>query len=102
KARFGKLIAADPARRDFIDHLLAYLTGQITDAALLATIESAPPAMQSVQACEAHYFIGWQKQLAEGPDAAAVHFEQALATDARHLSAFRGAAFALKKFPVAR
>lgn len=86
---------------DWAGGLFAFATGRMTDEELLKRVDAKSPRNSRDQTCEAHFFIA-QKLTREGKtDEAAKHYEKALETGARYLSAYRGAQFALKKFPMA-
>jgi len=98
---FNSVIEKEVQTRDWVDYLHLYLLGQVSEDELLAAIRSTDEKTKSAQICEAHFFIGVGKSTAEDQTDAQQHFEKALATKATHLSAFRGAQFALKKFTLA-
>jgi lipoprotein NlpI len=94
--------STDPeSRRDWIDSLLSYLLGTLDEAQLIQAV--APPAdpLHNAQQCEAQFFIAERHSRAGNTDSATEHYQQALDTKATHLSAYRGAQFALKKFAAA-
>lgn len=92
--------AAKPAdERQWADHLLLFLTGALTEQQLLAAAKSEQPQLQTAQQCEAYYFIAEKKAKSGNPSAAEASYRQALNTKATHLSAYRGAQFALQQFP---
>ncbi|NOX56398.1 MAG: tetratricopeptide repeat protein [Planctomycetes bacterium] len=80
---------------EWVDHLVAFLTGEIDQERLLKMAEAAEPGIRPARACEAHYFIGQRHQHAGRSEQAAEHYRQALKTEQRHLSAYRGAKLAL-------
>jgi tetratricopeptide (TPR) repeat protein len=100
KSKFAKVVQADASKRDWIDHLLAYLGGQIDDETLIQSINDKP-GVKTPQLCEAHFFIAEQHRLAGAADAANEHFRQAIETGAKQLAAYRAANFALKKVSTA-
>jgi len=100
KEKFSKIIQADASRRDWIDHLLTYLGGQIDDATLIQSINDKP-GVKTPQLCEAHFFIAERHHMAGDADTATEHFRQAIETGAQQLAAYRGANFALKKVSTA-
>jgi tetratricopeptide (TPR) repeat protein len=88
--------SAPPA---WIAKLDAYLAEQITEPDLLAAAaELTPETEKSQRLCEARFFIGQKKLLANEPDAAAEQFREALATKSFAATAFRGARFELNDF----
>ena len=97
REKFVPLIEADESKRNWIDHLLTFLSGQIDAERLMKSVNRSKPEIESAQLCEAHFFIGQKLQMAGDLDAAADHFEQAVDTGAKQLAAYRGARLALKK-----
>ncbi|MHC4878767.1 MAG: tetratricopeptide repeat protein [Planctomycetota bacterium] len=84
--------------RNWIDWVILYHIGDISDADLLNNVERTDPAIQTAQLCEARFFIA-EHQLSQGQrQEAAASYQQALATNKRQLSAWRGASYALRKF----
>lgn len=98
---FAAMLKKKPEQRDWVEVLVAYLAGWIDDAKLLQSTNQTDESAKSAQLCEAHYFIGLRQQLAKNAEAAREHFEKAVATKQRQLSAFQGAQLALKKPKVA-
>jgi lipoprotein NlpI len=90
-------VAAD--KRDWVDALLSFIAGRISDQDLLKAVEQKDEPLRQAQLCEAYYFMA-EKQ-AQANDAAAANqlYQQTLDTRQAHLSAYRGAQFALKSFP---
>ncbi|MEO1999032.1 MAG: tetratricopeptide repeat protein, partial [Planctomycetaceae bacterium] len=83
--------------RDWVDALQGFVMGQIDDAELLRQVNPEDADLKNAQTCEAHFFIG--RNLAKSGQAseATKHFQTAVGTNARHLSAFRGAQLALSQ-----
>lgn len=81
--------------RDWVDFLLSFVMGQIDETELLSKISSTDDGLKNSQTCEARFFIGRRLQEAGQAAAAKKSFQAAVATDARHLSAYRGAQLAL-------
>lgn len=96
KEKFTELIQADAAKRDWIDHLLVFLSGQIDGDTLIKSV-NMQPSVKTAQLCEAHFFIAEMQTMTGETDAAAEHFKLAIDTGAKQLAAYRGASFALKK-----
>jgi lipoprotein NlpI len=96
KEKFAKLIQADASKRDWIDHLLVFLSGQIDGDTLIKSVNTQP-SVKTAQLCEAHFFIAEMQEMTGETDAAAEHFKMAIDTGAKQLAAYRGASFALKK-----
>ena len=85
------------AERDWIDQLVLFLNGKISEQELVKAVEKATdPKLNNAQKCEAYYFIAERR--AQGGDTAnaIAFYQQVLATKAVDLSAYRGAQFALK------
>jgi len=89
------------ANKSWVNNQLKYLTGRLSEKELIDAARSSNQTTQNAQLCEAHFFIGWRKTSAGMTGAAATHYQQALKTNAKQLSAYRGAQYALKKFDVA-
>jgi lipoprotein NlpI len=96
-ASFTALLKKDPKDRDWVEHVLAFLLGAESEADLLADANAAKDPLRNDQICEANYFIGQSRVIAGKPSAAVEAYQKAVATNARRLSAFRGAQFALRK-----
>ena len=80
--------------------LTLLVLGKVTDNETLSAISGADEQAADAQRCEAMYFIG-QRRLADNqPEEAELFFRQALESKAPHLSAYRGAQFALGDFGV--
>jgi len=85
-------------QRDWIDWVILYNIGDITADELLERVDRSTPEMETAQMCEARYFIA-EHQLTQGQnDQAAENYQQALKTNKRELSAWRGASYALRRF----
>lgn len=97
KARFSATIAKDPAMRDWADRLLAFVAGSLPEAELVASVDPKDEAMKKAQTCEAEFFSGLKKAQEGNTQEAAAHFQKALETGAKHLSAYRGAKVAASK-----
>jgi tetratricopeptide (TPR) repeat protein len=80
--------------RDWVDNLLAFQYDRINADQLLAAVDPKEP-VRTAQIAEAEYFIGrklgQQGQAAQAKEA----YQKAIQTGAKHLSAYRGAKFAL-------
>jgi tetratricopeptide (TPR) repeat protein len=86
------------AQRDWIDHVVLFHVGDMTSAQLISIASKSEKSVQAAQACEARFFIGEQFSAAGRPQEAAQSYQQALQTQARQLSAYRGSLYALSKF----
>lgn len=88
------------SQRDWIDLLILYQAGKISLEDLRKGY-SDEPEMKAMQVVESDFFAG-EKDLDAGDQAAAeAHFRDALSKGLRHLSAYRGAQYALKQFNTA-
>ena len=88
--------AKKPAdQRDWVDALQGYVMGQMDQAALLKQIQQDDAELKASQTCEAQFFIGRSLTAAGKAQEATQHYQAAVATEARHLSAYRGAKLAL-------
>lgn len=95
---FAGAIAKPASERDWFDLLTLLVLGKVSDNDVLAAISAGNALQEKAQQCEAFYFIG-QRWLLDGkPEEAEPYFRQALESNARHLSAYRGAQFALGEF----
>jgi tetratricopeptide (TPR) repeat protein len=98
---FAESLKKSAAARDWNDQLLAFQAGAQSAEDLLKSVNTSTELARSSQLCEAHFFIGQQTALAGDDQAATRHFQQAVETGARHLSAYRGAEYALKRYTTA-
>lgn len=93
------LMDSDAAPRGWVAHLSRYLLGEMSAEDLVAATKAVQnDNIAKAQLCEAEFFIGQQQQLAGDEAAANAHFQAAVATDVRYLSAFRGARYELGQF----
>lgn len=97
-ATFSDSLSKPVDKRDWMDQLVLFLAGKISEQELFNAAEPNDLNLRNAQFCEAYYFIGQQRLRAGNTAGANQFFEQALATKARYLSAYRGAGFALGKF----
>lgn len=88
-------------KRDWVDHLLAWLTGASEEKDLLEAVAKKDEEVRKAQLCEAHFFIALKHRKAGRTKLARQHFQQALETGANHLSAYRGSEVALRKLKLA-
>jgi tetratricopeptide (TPR) repeat protein len=85
--------------RDWIDELVLFLNGKISEKDLVDFVSKVTdPKLKSDQLCEAYFFIGERRALANDKSNATAFYQQVLKTKASHLSAYRGAQFALQSF----
>lgn len=96
--RFAEVIAKPAEQRDWFDLLTLLVLGKVSDNDALATITEGDESAADAQRCEAFYFIGQRLLLEEKREEAEPFFRQALESKSIHLSAFRGAQFALGEF----
>ena len=94
-AKFATDLAIPKEKREWPDQLLAYLSNKQSEQDLRKGISKDPGAADA-QLCEAEFFIGQRKWVANQKDAAKVHFAAALKSKATQLSAYRGAKLAIK------
>lgn len=95
---FADIIAKPNDQRTWYDVLTLLLLGRINDNDVLSAISGADPRQEDGQKCEAFYFIG-QRWLLDGKEEdAQTYFRQALESKSKHLSAYRGAQFAVGDF----
>lgn len=80
--------------RDWIDNLLAFQYDRINADQLLAAVAPTEP-LHTAQLAEAEYFIGRKLSQQGQADQAKDAYQKAIQTGAKHLSAYRGAKFAL-------
>jgi len=90
-------VEKQPDNRNWVETVLAYLDGKLTDEELVDAAGKKLKEAKPAQLCEAHYFIGLQQQQAGNTKPAMQHFQKAVETDQRHLSAFQGAQLALRQ-----
>lgn len=96
--RFAETIAKSAANRDWFDQLVLLLLGKANDNDVLAAISGGDEQRADAQHCEAYYFIGEKLLLDDKRADAEPFFRQALDSKSVHLSAYRGAQFALGEF----
>jgi tetratricopeptide (TPR) repeat protein len=89
---------AKPAPPAWILKLADCLADRITEEALLTAASEFPPQEKNARLCEARFFIGQKKLLANAAEPAAEQFREALATKAFSVTSFRGARYELGDF----
>lgn len=95
---FRPIVEKPQAERTWYDMLTLLLLEKVSDNDVLSVISGADPQREDGQKCEAFYFIG-QRWLLDGKEEdARTYFRQALESKSQHLSAYRGAQFALNDF----
>lgn len=98
KTLFANSLKKLPVQRDWIDSLIAFQAGAIEMGGLMAAVDKTNPELKKIQECEAQYFAG-QLLIAKGEaDKAGEHFRNALGTNLKHLSVYRGSRYELKDF----
>jgi lipoprotein NlpI len=85
-------------QRDWVDSLLAFLSGKLDEQGLLKAVEQKDATLRQAQLCEAYYFLAEKKAAAGDAAAATPLYQQALDTKQAHLSAYRGSQYALQTF----
>lgn len=85
-------------QRNWIDWVVLYNIGDITGEQLMTHVETTDDDTRIAQTCEARYFMAEHQLLAGKEREAASNYEQALRTNKRELSAWRGASYALRRF----
>ena len=83
-------------QRDWVEQLIAFQYDKINAEQLRAKVAAEEP-LHSAQLAEAEYFIGAKALAAQNAAAAKQAFQTAVNTGAKHLSAYRGAKFALEQ-----
>ncbi len=85
------------AERDWIDQMVLFLNGKISEQDLVKAVDKATNAtMKNAQLCEAYYFIAERRGQAGDKTNATAFYQQVLKTNAVDLSAYRGAQFQLR------
>ncbi|HSG72901.1 MAG TPA: tetratricopeptide repeat protein [Planctomycetaceae bacterium] len=98
KALFANSLNKIPVQRDWIDSLIAYQAGAIEMGGLLAAVDKTDPEIRKIQECEAQFFAG-QLLIAKGEaQKAGEHFRNAIGTNLKHLSVYRGSRYELQEF----
>lgn len=97
-AKLGDPGSKPADQRDWVDQLSLFLTGAINEQQLLGAAEPKDPTLRAAQLCEAYYFEAEKRASAGDSANATTLYQQALGTKQAHLSAFRGAQYALKNF----
>lgn len=86
------------AERDWIDQVIIFHVGDMAANQLEQIAMKSDKSVQAAQLCEARFFIAEQMQNANRTQEAAQRYQQALQTQARQLSAYRGSMYALRQF----
>jgi Tfp pilus assembly protein PilF len=96
---YGAIEQKPASERTWFDVLTLYLMAKIEDDAVLAAMTTDDPAGRKQQECEANFFMGLRRSSRMDHEAASQHFQKALAANVPFLAAYRGAMYALGKFP---
>jgi len=95
-AELQALLDSDKGPKGWVATVSRFLLGQITGEEMLAAANAVQDKrISAAQQCEAQFYIGQRELMAGNTQAANTHFEAAIATGARYLSAFRGARYEL-------
>ena len=78
---------------NWIGQICAFLAGKIDEETLLKGTVDAEGKPVSTMLCEAHFFIGQKRLLADDAAGANEHFDEAVATKVHHMAAHRAARF---------
>jgi tetratricopeptide (TPR) repeat protein len=101
KTLFSDSINKIAIQRDWIDALIAYQAGAIGMRDVQAAMVTDDPEMKVSQQAEVDFFTA-HRMLKDGEGARArEHFQKAIDSGRTHLSAYRGARYALKQFETA-
>jgi len=96
--KFADAFGKPADQRDWVDALLAYLAGKSNEQELLKAVDQKDEALRKAQLAEAYFFMAEKKSAAGDMPAATALYQQVLDTKQAHLSAYRGAQYALKSF----
>lgn len=97
-AKLGDALTKPADQRDWVDLLGGFLAGAVNEQQLLAAADKTEGPLRAAQLCEAYYFQAEKKAAAGDAGGAAALYQQTLDTRQAHLSAYRGAQYATKKF----
>jgi tetratricopeptide (TPR) repeat protein len=95
-AKFKDSLTKAFVDRDWTDKVLQYLSDAMPQEQLLTSVEKTNRMQQAAQTCEAWYFIAEKKKLAGDQAGATAAYQNAIASGATQLSAYRGAQMALR------
>ena len=93
-AEFAPIFDKPAEQRDWMENLVAFQFDRISADQLLAAVADQEPA-KTAQLAEAEYFVGRKMAQHGHPAEAKDAYQRVLQTGAKHLSAYRGAKFAL-------
>jgi len=97
RSKFSSELGKAASQRDWVDQLMQFVAGRTTTAQLMASAQVGDAKVKAAQACEAQFFIGQLQEFKGQSDQARQHYQSAIATGQRQLSAFRGSQLALTK-----
>ncbi len=99
KTELQKFLESESGPQGWVAESGRFLLGETSAEDLLAIAEgNIDKKVSAAQLCEAEFLIGQQDILSGNPEAAKAHFEAAVKTNVRYLSAFRGARYELGEF----
>ncbi len=99
KAELRQSLDADSGPKGWVAQVSRFLLGETAGEDLINTAQAvADKNVSAAQQCEAQFFIGQQHMLDGEAAAAKPFFEEAVKTNVRYLSAFRGARYELGDF----
>ncbi|MBD3673680.1 MAG: tetratricopeptide repeat protein [Planctomycetaceae bacterium] len=101
KSLFSDSLQKLAIQRDWIDSLIAYQAGAIEMRDLQAAMSQKDENMKASQQCEADFFTAHRMLKVNEGSRAREHFQKAIESGKKHLSAYRGARYALKQFETA-
>lgn len=93
---YQAVLAKPTESRDWIDSLVLFQLGKIDVKALYAATHPDDQEAKRAQLCEAYYFIGMELLRQDRQKDAIAYWQQSIKMQTPRLSAYRGAAFALK------
>ncbi|MFN0198232.1 MAG: tetratricopeptide repeat protein [Planctomycetaceae bacterium] len=98
RQRFSDSLKRAVVQRDWVDNLIIHLMGAMSEQDLIKVAEAAPANEKDAKICEAHFFIGLKKLQSSDPSSAVDNFRLAMESKGKHMWAYRGAEFYMKKF----
>lgn len=101
KTIFNDSLQKIAVQRDWIDSLIAYQAGTIEMRDLAASMSQTDENMKISQQCEADFFTAHRMLKENEGTRAREYFQKAIDSGKKHLSAYRGARYALKQFETA-
>ena len=97
RSRFASELGKAASQRDWIDQLMQHVAGRTTPQQLIASAQVGDAKVKPAQTCEAQFFIGQLQEYGGQSDQARTHYQSAIATGQKQLSAFRGSQLALTR-----